>query len=98
MVRLIFLAGFFNMYSRRGSVKINAGVSFSCLLGVILRLSSHFRAFRNLPEIIGTFRLSRKKVWIITLSATFSVLFYGYSLIAMPSFTFFFFEKKKQKT
>ena len=44
------------MYSRRGAVKINAGVSFSYLLGVIFRLSSHFRAFQNLPEIIGTFR------------------------------------------
>ena len=43
-------------------------------------------------------RLSSKKVWIITLSVTFSVLFYGYSLIAMFPFTFFFFEKKKQKT
>ena len=47
---------------------------------------------------IRKFRFSRKKVWIITLSVTFSVLFYGYSLIAMSSFTFFFFEKKKQKT
>ena len=47
--------------------------------------------------IKNVFWLSRKKVWIITLSATFSVLFYGYSLIAMFPFIFFFSEKKKQK-
>ena len=43
------------------------------------------------------FRLSRKKVWIITLSVTFSVLFYGYSLIAMFPFTFFFSKKRNKK-
>ena len=49
-------------------------------------------------RIAVTFRLSRKKVWIITLSVTFSVLFSGYSLIVEFSSVFFFGEKKKQKT
>ena len=48
--------------------------------------------------IKNVFWLSRKKVWIITLSVTFSVLFYGYSLIAMSSFTFFFLKKRNKKT
>ncbi|MBR5892618.1 MAG: hypothetical protein IKZ37_03130, partial [Bacteroidaceae bacterium] len=41
---------------------------------------------------------SRNLVWIIILSTTFPVLFFGYSLVVVFSSAFFFCEKKKQKT